>query len=328
MPTPPKHSITNNNPNFLWGFGSKERIGGGYEYSFNGKETDNEIKGVGNSLDFGARIYDSRTGRWLSLDPLAAKYPNISPNVFVANMPIRAVDPDGKVVIFVNGYYGFPTKACCGGTKAHWNEEWVDQVKEQIGDYNARYYDGSVDDRGYGGFMGRNNFNPNFRYKMGYKQGMIDAADIINNLEQGETIKFVTSSMGTAFARGMSQAIIDYVNNYNAEVDAYNAKLEKNEDGTYKDHSQVREHLNIKIEFVVDLDSFQVNQADPNAENNYYMKGEGAESLFLSTKDIKGAKKIGTMEGHHPSWAPPYKFPKSSGNGSGSSDIENPSKNQ
>ena len=44
-----------------------------YRFGFNGKENDNEVKGAGNSLDFGARIYDSRLGRWLSCDPSEKK---------------------------------------------------------------------------------------------------------------------------------------------------------------------------------------------------------------------------------------------------------------
>jgi RHS repeat-associated protein len=35
--------------------------------------------------DFGARIYDPRLGRWLSLDPLMAKYPHNSPYAFSEN---------------------------------------------------------------------------------------------------------------------------------------------------------------------------------------------------------------------------------------------------
>ncbi len=69
---------------------------GGYRFGFNGKENDNEVKGEGNSLDFGARIYDSRLGRWLSLDPLQAKYPSFSPYAFCANNPINFIDYDGK----------------------------------------------------------------------------------------------------------------------------------------------------------------------------------------------------------------------------------------
>ena len=41
-----------------------------YRFGFNGKENDNEVKGAGNSVDFGARIYDSRLGRWMSVDSL------------------------------------------------------------------------------------------------------------------------------------------------------------------------------------------------------------------------------------------------------------------
>ena len=70
-----------------------------YRYGFNGMEKDDEVKGAGNSLDFGARIYDSRIGRWMSLDPLMSKYPHLSPYNFAANSPITFLDPDGRKVI-------------------------------------------------------------------------------------------------------------------------------------------------------------------------------------------------------------------------------------
>lgn len=41
--------------------------------------------------------------RWLSTDPLQAKYPFASPYNFVLNTPIQAIDPDGKRVYFVGG---------------------------------------------------------------------------------------------------------------------------------------------------------------------------------------------------------------------------------
>jgi RHS repeat-associated protein len=68
----------------------------GYRYGFNGMEKDNELMGEGNAYDFGARIYDARLGRWLSVDPLADKYPAFSPYNFCLNNPIMFVDPDGK----------------------------------------------------------------------------------------------------------------------------------------------------------------------------------------------------------------------------------------
>jgi hypothetical protein len=36
------------------------------------------------------------SSRWLSIDPLARKYPQISPYVYVSNNPVNAIDPDGK----------------------------------------------------------------------------------------------------------------------------------------------------------------------------------------------------------------------------------------
>jgi len=69
-----------------------------YRFGFNGKDNDNEVKGNGNQQDYGLRIYDPRLGRFLSVDPLASKYPDLSPYCFVANNPILYVDPDGREI--------------------------------------------------------------------------------------------------------------------------------------------------------------------------------------------------------------------------------------
>jgi RHS repeat-associated protein len=69
-----------------------------YSYGFNGMEKDDEIKGAGNSLDFGARILDVRVGRWLSGDPLESNYPDMSTYSFNANSPMVYMDPDGKKI--------------------------------------------------------------------------------------------------------------------------------------------------------------------------------------------------------------------------------------
>ncbi len=68
----------------------------GYRYGFNSMEKDNEINVNGGSYDFGARIYDSRLGRWLSLDPLMVKYPGLNPYCGMGNNPILYIDIDGK----------------------------------------------------------------------------------------------------------------------------------------------------------------------------------------------------------------------------------------
>jgi RHS repeat-associated protein len=67
-----------------------------YKYGFNGKEKDDEFKGAGNSLDFGARIHDPRLGRFLSLDPLSKKFPSESNYSFAGNNPIYLVDNNGE----------------------------------------------------------------------------------------------------------------------------------------------------------------------------------------------------------------------------------------
>ncbi len=74
----------------------------GYRYGFNGQEKDDEVKGNGNSLDFGARIYDSRLGRFLSLDPRMAEFSFMSPYCFAANTPLQAIDVNGEGPRFVN----------------------------------------------------------------------------------------------------------------------------------------------------------------------------------------------------------------------------------
>ncbi len=55
-----------------------------YRFSFNGKEKDDETYGGSNEYDYGDRIYNPRLGRWLSLDPLIAKYAYLSPYNFVS----------------------------------------------------------------------------------------------------------------------------------------------------------------------------------------------------------------------------------------------------
>ena len=65
---------------------------------FTGKERDRE---TGFSY-FGARYYDSDlSGLFLSVDPMANKYPNISPYAYCAWNPMKLVDP--------NGEFGVPT---------------------------------------------------------------------------------------------------------------------------------------------------------------------------------------------------------------------------
>ena len=58
-------------------------------------ELDIEPKGNGNSYTTEFRQYDPRLGRWLSLDPLMAQFPWMSPYVAFDNNPIYYTDPYG-----------------------------------------------------------------------------------------------------------------------------------------------------------------------------------------------------------------------------------------
>lgn len=69
---------------------------GSYRYGFNAKENDGEVKGSGNQIDYGERIYDPRGGRFLSVDPLTKDYPELTPYQFASNTPIAAIDIDGE----------------------------------------------------------------------------------------------------------------------------------------------------------------------------------------------------------------------------------------
>jgi RHS repeat-associated protein len=61
-------------------------------YLFNAKELDDET----GLYYYGARYYDPRASVWLSVDPLAETYPNISSYVYCVNNPVNYVDPDGE----------------------------------------------------------------------------------------------------------------------------------------------------------------------------------------------------------------------------------------
>jgi len=69
--------------------GRKYASGNEYRYGFNGKENDNEVKGEGNQQDYGMRIYDPRLGRFLSVDPITADYPELTPYQYASNNPPR-----------------------------------------------------------------------------------------------------------------------------------------------------------------------------------------------------------------------------------------------
>ena len=76
-------------------------------YKFGDKEYDTML-GV-NLMDFEARQLDAAIPRFTTMDPLAEKYYSISPYAYVANNPLKYIDPDGKQIGFpMNTPFGTP----------------------------------------------------------------------------------------------------------------------------------------------------------------------------------------------------------------------------
>ncbi len=94
FPTPNIVSCTDYYP-FGMAMGGRNGSVESYRYGFNGVEKDDEVKGQGNSYSFKFRIYDSRLGKFLSVDPLSREYPWNSPYAFAENDVIRAIDLEG-----------------------------------------------------------------------------------------------------------------------------------------------------------------------------------------------------------------------------------------
>ena len=103
----------------------------GVRYTFSAKERDPE---TGLSY-FGSRYYSSDLSVWLSVDPMAAKYPSLSPYVYCANNPVKLVDPNGEDWYQVNGEMRH--------TYEYTSKKAFDEAKRQgkvSGRYMGKYY--------------------------------------------------------------------------------------------------------------------------------------------------------------------------------------------
>jgi len=294
------------------GIGSKALAFGGPEnmYKFNGKELNNKEFSDASGLetyDFGARNYDPQIGRWHKTDNKAELYFATSPYVYALNQPTNAVDPDGNLVIFIQGNHfgekghaywtdknhflitqraGLPTPNGYHLINGHGNgatygkdRSFDNEVMDQLNDHHTpRYYDGSG-----GGwhpfFIGRTTNFAFGREEMGYDRGKEDAATIIANLERDksgniiETIKIVTHSMGGAYGSGFVRALKEYIRTL-----------------------PIEQQKQIKITLIADFDPYDASDftADPNIKTEQFKhKGNGniTGMGWLANEDEKGLDK-------------------------------------
>ncbi|HUM47857.1 MAG TPA: hypothetical protein PLD84_13080 [Chitinophagales bacterium] len=75
-----------------------------YRFGFIGAENNNEISGTGNSENHAFRSYDTRLGRYKSLDALSRDYPWNSPYAYAENRVIDGIDLEGLEYISFHHY--------------------------------------------------------------------------------------------------------------------------------------------------------------------------------------------------------------------------------
>ncbi|PWK20034.1 RHS repeat protein, partial [Xanthomarina spongicola] len=251
-------------------------VGVDHKYGFGGKEEQDEMEL--NMLDFGARMYDPAIGRWHVTDNLSELYFSNSTYVYALNTPLQAIDPDGNVVIFINGNHkgegatGYEewrkgtSSYNFNGVSTYWRNNgrfFDDEVQLQLRDYSSPIYrDGSA-----GGFFGVSSDNPigvNMaagRIRNGFAQGNRDAKTIIANLKRDkttgeiiETIKIITHSMGGAYGKGYVKALKKYISTL-----------------------PIEQQRQIRITLVADFDPHQAGSltADPNIHTQQYTHKNG-----------------------------------------------------
>ena len=141
--------------------------------------------------------------RFLSVDPASKDYPGISPYAFVANNPINAIDPDGRKILFVNGYYNtgdgtmpsYISKNVIGtvGGKGYWGAGFISGAQTFFNDNKTGFVNGT----------GAWNSTGEERFNAGYEYAKANFSTITADMVEGETVKIVSHSMGAAYAEGM-----------------------------------------------------------------------------------------------------------------------------
>jgi len=208
------------------------------KYKFNGKEEQRQEFSDGSGLewiDYGARMYDPQIGRWHRTDNKAELYQNITPYAYAANQPTNAIDPDGNLVIFING---FAAERSQQGTEKYWrsykevsigsalttsghsydrkimvtDRAFDTDVSNELNDQNRRYVHGG------------NNLSAIDRLRSGENKGYDDAEAIIESIRRTdgtfETIKIITHSMGGAYGKGYVEGLKRYIKEHGLEKDA------------------------------------------------------------------------------------------------------------
>ena len=162
-------------------------------YKYNGKELDRQ--GGLDWYDYGARHYDAALGRWHVVDPMAEKYFGWSPYNYCANNSINCIDPDGKKIIFVNGYLGFGSPK---GGATYWggsNSSFVRGAQSFFNDKNLYFTNYEFE------YLRSSTFLRNIN---GYNYAKENYEQLIAGMDpRKDNFCMISHSMRGAFSQGM-----------------------------------------------------------------------------------------------------------------------------
>ena len=252
-------------------FASEENV---QPYKYNGKELETK-KGL-NWYDYGVRRYDAVLGRWHKIDPMTEKYYSVSPYAYCSSNPVNAIDYQGKLVIFINGLHnGFE-----GADPDYWkmknhSPNFDQAVMDHFKDWNSRYYDGSL-----GGIFSLSyNMQISTRFDFGYIAGLRDVKDIISKLARDskgniiETIKIISHSMGSAYAKGFLKAVMEYIQKHPEECNGIN--LAEYDFAPYQPGSQTA---------IEGVDTYQYSHKKDNIAGNTPIRGAKQMDTYSDEK--------------------------------------------
>ena len=172
-------------------------------YKYGGKEWTSTTS----TYDFEARQLAPVFHRFTTMDPLAEKYYSISPYAYCADNPVNMLDVDGNKIVFVNGFsqWWFKYFGRLSPGKDYWNSGIVNTAQDVLGDKKVFFAE-----RGFGLLQ-----SASLRRRQGYEYAQEHYAQLVEGLEEGESFKFVTHSMGASFGEGMA----DYLREQNQRVE-------------------------------------------------------------------------------------------------------------
>jgi len=137
--------------------------------------------------DYGFRLYNPAIAKFLSVDPLAPEYPELTPYQFASNTPIWAIDLDGLEAFFIHGTYSDETRWHRPST-AWWGTSYLmDMTNNVTADFGFSWRE-KIDNKNNNGITN----NSNNRHKAALKL----ADYVMANRKAGEHITLIGHSHG------------------------------------------------------------------------------------------------------------------------------------